>query len=145
MTPRDCPGCHERDARIGELQARVEDLERLRRETTYLRDEAKAERDLRSLTGESRAMKAMRLAIRQGSAADSTVLILGETGAGKELVARAIHQLSPRRERLLVAVNCAALAPSLIASELFGHEPGAFTGATRRRVGRVELAHRGTL
>jgi len=76
---------------------------------------------------------------------DSTVLILGETGTGKELVARAIHQLSPRRDRLLVAVNCAALAPGVIASELFGHEPGAFTGATRRRRGRFELAHQGTI
>src|SRR5262249_104934 len=143
--PRECPGCNDRDARIAELQARVEELERLRRESAYLRDEAKTERDLRSLTGESRAMKAVRLAIRQVAGADSTVLILGETGTGKELVARAIHQLSPRRDRLLVAVNCAALAPGLIASELFGHEPGAFTGATRRRIGRFELAHRGTL
>ena len=76
---------------------------------------------------------------------DSTVLIQGETGTGKELVARGIHQVSPRRDRLLVSVHCAALAPNLVASELFGHEAGAFTGATRRRVGRFELAHRGTL
>src|SRR5262249_20154032 len=143
--PRECPGCNDRDARIAELQARVADLERLRQESAYLRDEAKAERDLRFLTGESRAMKAVRLAIQQVARTDSTALILGETGTGKELVARAIHQLSPRRDRLLVAVNCAALAPGLIASELFGHEPGAFTGATRRRIGRFELAHRGTL
>jgi formate hydrogenlyase transcriptional activator len=131
--------------RIADLEARLADLERLRRESAFLRDEAKAERDLRFLTGESPAMKAVRLAIRQVAATDSTALILGETGTGKELVARAIHQLSPRRDRLLVAVNCAALAPGLIASELFGHEPGAFTGATRRRTGRFELAHRGTL
>jgi formate hydrogenlyase transcriptional activator len=72
-------------------------------------------------------------------------LILGETGSGKELVARAIHQLSPRRDHLLVTVNCAALAPGVITSELFGHEQGAFTGATRRRPGRFELAHQGTI
>lgn len=90
-------------------------------------------------------MKAVRLAIQQVAPTDSTVLIVGETGTGKELVARAIHQLSARRERLLVAVNCAALAPGLLQSELFGHEAGAFTGATRQRTGRFELAHDGTL
>src|SRR5205807_6651634 len=121
------------------------ELERFRQETAFLRGEAKTERDLRLLTGESQAMKAVRLAIQQVAQTDSTVLVLGETGTGKELVARAIHQLSPRRDRLLVAVNCASFAPGLIASELFGHEPGAFTGATRRRTGRFELAHRGTL
>src|SRR5205823_1366610 len=105
----------------------------------------KTDRDLRLLTGESRAMKAVRLAIQQVAQTGSTVLILGETGTGKELVARAIHQLSPRRDHLLVAVNCAALAPGVIASELFGHEAGAFTGATKRRLGRFELAHRGTV
>ncbi|HXG08623.1 MAG TPA: sigma 54-interacting transcriptional regulator [Gemmataceae bacterium] len=120
-----CPGCRERDARIAELQARLAELERFQRETAYLRDEARAERDLRPLTGESPAMKAVRRAIQQVAQTDSTVLILGETGTGKELVARAIHQLSPRRERLLVAVNCAALAPGVVASELFGHEQGA--------------------
>jgi formate hydrogenlyase transcriptional activator len=145
MTDPVCQGCRERDERIARLEARVADLERHGRESAYLRDEAKADRDLRFLTGESRAMKAVRRAIRQVAGTDSTALILGETGTGKELVARAIHQLSPRRDRLLVAVNCAALAPGVIASELFGHEPGAFTGATRRRTGRFELAHRGTL
>src|SRR5271156_4843576 len=118
---------------------------RLASEVVYLRDEMKAERGLRSLSGESAAMKAVRRAITQVAAQDSTVLIQGETGTGKELVARAIHQVSPRRARLLVAVNCAALAPNLVASELFGHEAGAFTGATKRRVGRFELAHQGTL
>jgi formate hydrogenlyase transcriptional activator len=140
-----CPGCRERDARLADLEARNAELQRFRQETAYLRDEAKAERDLRSLTGDSPGMKAVRAAIQQVAPTDSTVLILGETGTGKELVARAIHQLSPRRERLLAAVNCAALAPGVIASELFGHEQGAFTGATRRRIGRFELAHQGTI
>jgi formate hydrogenlyase transcriptional activator len=124
---------------------RIAELERFQRESVYLRDEIKTERDLRLLTGDSPAMKAVRLAVQQVAGADSTVLILGETGTGKELVARAIHQLSPRRERLLVTVNCAALAPGVIASELFGHEAGAFTGATKRRVGRFELAQGGTI
>jgi len=76
---------------------------------------------------------------------DSTILILGETGTGKELIARAIHHLSTRRERTLVKVNCAAIPTGLLESELFGHEKGAFTGAIAQRVGRFELAHRGTL
>jgi formate hydrogenlyase transcriptional activator len=118
---------------------------RLSSEVVYLQGEIKAERGLRSLSGESAAMKAVRRAITQVAAQDSTVLIHGETGTGKELVARGIHQVSPRRARLLVTVNCAALAPNLVASELFGHEAGAFTGATRRRIGRFELAQRGTL
>ena len=145
MSDIPCPGCSEREARIAELEGRVAELQRLQRETAYLRDQSKVERDLRVLTGESEAMKGVRLAIQQVARTDSTVLIIGETGTGKELVARAIHQLSGRRERLLVAVNCAALAPGIIASELFGHEPGAFTGAAKRRIGRFELAHQGTL
>jgi formate hydrogenlyase transcriptional activator len=126
-------------------QDRVAELERFQREAVYLRDEMRTERDLRLLTGESTAMKAVRQAVQQVARTDSTVLVLGETGTGKELVARAIHQLSPRRDRLLVPVNCAALAPGVIASELFGHEAGAFTGATRRRLGRFELAQHGTI
>jgi formate hydrogenlyase transcriptional activator len=140
-----CEGCREREARIAELEARLAELERFRQETAFLRDESRAERDLRLLTGDSPAMKAVRLAVQQVARTESTVLILGETGTGKELVARAIHQLSPRRDHLLVAVNCAALAPGVIASELFGHEPGAFTGAVRRRPGRFELANQGTI
>jgi formate hydrogenlyase transcriptional activator len=145
MTVPICQGCLDRDRHIAGLEARVADLERLRREAAYLRDEARTDSDLRLLTGESRAMKAVRLAIQQVARTESTVLILGETGTGKELVGRAIHQLSPRREHLLVTVNCAALAAGVIASELFGHEPGAFTGAIRRRTGRFELAHQGTI
>ncbi|MFO0967690.1 MAG: sigma-54 dependent transcriptional regulator [Gemmataceae bacterium] len=127
------------------MQAKLTQLERLERERAYLRDEARGDRDLRFLSGESRGMKTVRLAIQQVARTESTVLILGETGTGKELVARAIHQLSGRRDRLLVTVNCAALAPSLLASELFGHEAGAFTGATKRRLGRFELAQGGSL
>src|SRR5262245_48278243 len=118
---------------------------RLASDVAYLRDELKAERGLRSLSGDSSGMKAVRRAIGQVAPTDSTVLIQGETGTGKELVARAIHQVSPRRERLMVSVNCAALAPNLVASELFGHEAGAFTGAAKKRIGRFELAHQGTL
>src|SRR5437763_16823338 len=99
MTVPSCPGCRERETRIAELEARVAELQRFRRETAYLRDEARAERDLRALTGDGPAMKAVRLAIGQVARTDSTVLVLGETGTGKELVARAIHQLSPRRDR----------------------------------------------
>jgi formate hydrogenlyase transcriptional activator len=142
MTNSSCEGCRERDARIAELKAR---LGRYEQEASFLRHESKATGDLRLLTGESQEMKAVRLAIQQVARTDSSVLIIGETGTGKELVARAIHQLSPRRDHLMVAVNCAALAPGVLASELFGHEPGAFTGATRRRIGRFELAQHGTV
>jgi formate hydrogenlyase transcriptional activator len=121
---------------IAELKAQLE------RENRYLRDEVGTPQ---GLVGDSDAMCALRQAIAQVAPTGSTVLILGETGVGKELVARAIHEMSPRRERLLVKVNCAALAPGVLTSELFGHEAGAFTGATRQRVGRFELAHGGTL
>ena len=145
MAVPPCQGCRARDARISELEGRLADMERLRRETAYLRDQARTDRNLRSLSGSSPAMKAVRLAMQQVAVTDSTVLILGETGTGKELVARGIHQLSPRRDHLLVAVNCAALAPGVIASELFGHEQGAYTGASQRRLGRFELAQHGTV
>ena len=126
-------------ARIASLEERIE------REFPYLKEAAKADRNLRTLSGDSPAMKRVRQAIGQVAATDSTVLILGETGTGKELVARAIHQLSSRRDRLMVSVNCAALSPSVLPSELFGHEAGAFTGATKRRIGRFESAQQGTL
>ncbi len=135
MDHPSCQGCRTRASRIAELEAQVSELQRFQQETAYLRAEAKTERDLRILTGESEAMKQVRLAIQQVAHTDSTVLILGETGTGKELVARAIHQLSARRDHPLVKVNCAALALGVLASELFGHEQGAFTGATRKRLG----------
>jgi formate hydrogenlyase transcriptional activator len=128
------------------LGTRLTDLQkRFEGEVHYLRDEIKNERSLRTLTGDSQPMRAVRLAIQQVAQTDSTVLILGETGTGKELVARGIHQLSRRRDHLLVTVNCAALNANIVTSELFGHEAGAFTGATRRRVGRFELADGGTI
>ena len=117
----------------------------LEQENFYLRDEIKTEHDFTNLIGEGRAMQESRKAIQQVANTNSTVLILGETGTGKELIARAIHELSPRKEHLLVKVNCAALAPGVITSELFGHEQGAFTGAMKRRLGRFELAQHGSI
>lgn len=117
----------------------------LEEQNVYLRDEIKTTHDFGNIVGDSLAIRRVRAAIAQVAHTDSTVLILGETGTGKELVAWAIHEVSSRSAQLLVKVNCAALAPSLIASELFGHEAGAFTGATERRVGRFELAQRGSI
>src|SRR6266849_346648 len=97
------------------------------------------------IIGHSPALKSALMEVERVAPTDSTVLVLGETGTGKELIARSIHKISPRRQHLLVKVNCAALAPGVIASELFGHEAGAFTGATKRRQGRFEIAHRGSL
>ncbi len=129
-------------AAYGEIDRLKADLEQ---QNAYLRDEIRVDRDFDDIIGESSAMQQVRLAVEQVAEADSTVLIVGETGTGKELIARAIHEHSRRREKLLVKVNCAALAPGLIASELFGHETGAFTGATDRRIGRFELAHGGSI
>ncbi len=117
----------------------------LQQQNIYLRDEIRTDKDFGNIIGDSRAMQQVRVAIEQVAQTDSTVLILGETGTGKELIARAIHDFSSRRDELLVKVNCASLAPNLIPSELFGHEAGAFTGAIERRRGRFELAHRGSI
>ena len=99
----------------------------------------------RPLVGASPALDAVRRAVGRVAPTDATVLILGETGTGKELVARAIHDASRRLDKAFVPVSCAAFAPGLVASELFGHEAGAFTGAVKRRLGRFETAHGGTL
>jgi transcriptional regulator with GAF, ATPase, and Fis domain len=101
--------------------------------------------EVRLLVGTSPGLEAVRRAVARVAPTDATVLILGETGTGKELVARSVHEQSPRRGRAFVPVSCVALAPGLITSELFGHEAGAFTGAGKRRVGRFEQAHGGTL
>lgn len=129
-------------AAYGEIDRLKEELQQ---QNVYLRDELHTEHDFDNIIGQSRGMQQLRVAIEQVALTDATVLILGETGTGKELIARAIHDASERRENLLVKVNCAALAPSLIASELFGHEVGAFTGATQRRIGRFELSHHGSI
>jgi transcriptional regulator with GAF, ATPase, and Fis domain len=119
--------------------------DRFGEENVYLRNEAKLERHFREIVGRSDAVRTVLRKIEHVAATDATVLITGETGTGKELVARAIHRESPRRDRPLVKVNCAALPPTLIESELFGHEKGSFTGAVGRKVGRFELADGGTL
>jgi transcriptional regulator with GAF, ATPase, and Fis domain len=126
------------------LKQALEENRRLRRQVeadyVYLRDELTLEHNYEDIIGQSDAIKSVLLSVEQVAPTDVSVLILGETGTGKELIARAIHHASRRSARPLVKVNCAALAPSLIESELFGHEKGAFTGADKRRVGRFELA-----
>ena len=118
---------------------------KLASEKLYLEDEIRTEHNFEELIGESPAFKRILKQVETVAATDSSVLIRGETGTGKELLARAIHNLSPRRERTLVKVNCSAIPTGLLESELFGHERGAFTGAITQRIGRFELAHRGTL
>ncbi len=118
---------------------------RLQEEKIYLQEEIKTDYNFEEIVGESRILKKMLKAVETVARTDSTVLLLGETGTGKELIARAIHHLSPRKDRTLVKVNCAALPAGLIESELFGHEKGAFTGALSRKIGRFELADKGTI
>ena len=117
----------------------------LEAENIYLQEEIKLAHNVNEIIGESQAIKYVLFKIEQVSQTDTTTLILGETGTGKELVARAIHNQSERKNRPLVKVNCAALSGSLIESELFGHEKGAFTGASARKIGRFELADGATL
>jgi PAS domain S-box-containing protein len=117
----------------------------LTRETEYLREELAALGGFDEMLGRSDALRAVLEAVRQVAPTDATVLVLGETGTGKELVARAIHAASGRRTRPLVKVNCAAIPAALVESEFFGHEKGAFTGATQRRDGRFALADGGTI
>ena len=124
---------------IADLKARLE------RENVYLREEIQTQHDFDEIVGTSPVLRRVLEQVDRVAAADSTVLIQGETGTGKELLARAIHGRSPRRERPLIKVNCAALPGGLVESELFGHVKGAFTGALQRRVGRFELADGGTL
>jgi len=119
--------------------------DRLEAENTYYREKIQAVEGSSELLGHSDPMKYLLFRIRQVAPADTTVLIQGETGTGKELVAEAIHALGPRKDRPLVKINCAALPPNLAESELFGHEKGAFTGAQSQRKGRFELADGATL
>jgi formate hydrogenlyase transcriptional activator len=119
--------------------------ERLQHENVALREEIDNSSMFEEIVGTSPALKAVLSRISKVAPSDSTVLITGETGTGKELVARAIHRISDRASRAFVSVNCAAIPRDLIASELFGHEKGSFTGATQQRLGRFELANGGTL
>lgn len=111
----------------------------------YLEEELNTEAEFEEIIGESVGLKRVLKHVETVSATDVTVLILGETGTGKEVIARAIHQLSPRNAHVMVKLNCAAIPAGLLESELFGHEKGAFTGALDRKIGRLELAHEGTL
>jgi formate hydrogenlyase transcriptional activator len=111
----------------------------------HLNDERQSENDMHGIIGSGPVLKAVLDQIRVVAPADSTVLIQGETGTGKELLARAVHKLSPRRDAPFVILNCAAVPAGLLESELFGHERGAFTGALTQRIGRFELANGGTL
>src|SRR5229473_691514 len=123
----------------------TEARDRLAEKTFYLENEIRLEHNFEEIIGNSQPLKAVLESVRIVAPADSTVLIQGETGTGKEVIARAIHNLSPRKGHAFVKVNCAAIPSGLLESELFGHEKGSFTGAIAQRIGRFELAHKGTL
>ena len=125
--------------RIAELR------DQLSQEKRYLEDEINLENRYEDIVGESKGLRQVLKEIETVAPTNATVLIQGETGTGKELLARAIHRLSPRNERTFIKLNCAAIPAGLLESELFGHEKGAFTGAIARKMGRLELAHEGTL
>jgi len=119
--------------------------DRLELENAYLQEAIAEERGFEGIVGESPALRAVLRKVQQVAPVETTVLLTGETGTGKELIARALHQGSPRRDRPLVKVNCGAIPQGVVESELFGHEKGAFTGALQRRIGRFEVADKGTL
>src|SRR6266481_4102212 len=123
--------------------AELED--KLAQEKLYLEDEIRGEMDFEGIVGQSSALRHVLSLVETVAPSDSTVLLLGETGTGKELIARAIHERSRRKDRTLVRLNCAAIPSGLLESELFGHERGAFTGAITLKIGRLELADQGTL
>ncbi len=118
---------------------------RLVAEYLFLKEELAARRGLPEIVGSAPALKAVSLAVRRAAGGDVTVLFEGESGTGKELFARAVHALSPRSQRPLVAINCAAIPEGLLETELFGHERGAFTGASGRKMGKFEVADGGTI
>jgi len=127
------------------FQQVAETQKKLTEEKLYLEEELSTDYNFEEIIGDSPGLKRVLKQVETVAPTDATVLILGETGTGKELIARAIHHLSTRRERTFVKLNCAAIPSGLLESELFGHERGAFTGAISQKVGRLELAHRGTL
>ncbi len=132
-----------------DLKKALQEVERLKNrlqeENIYLQQEIKLTYNFEEIISQNKEFKKVLGKVEQVASTDATVLILGETGTGKELIARAVHHISARRDRPLVKVNCAALPPNLIESELFGHERGAFTGALARKIGRFELADKGTI
>ena len=141
---------------VSELKQAEEGLQKMLRETeriknrlliehAYLREEIKIQYNFEEMVGESVAFKRSLQDLHRVALSDVSVLIVGETGTGKELLARAVHDLSRRKDRPLIKLNCGGMSPGLVESELFGHERGAFTGATQRRIGRFELADKGTL
>ncbi|MCB9865494.1 MAG: sigma 54-interacting transcriptional regulator [Phycisphaerales bacterium] len=119
--------------------------DKLAKEKAYLEEEVRTEHDFGDIVGENATLKAILKQVETVAPTDSAVLIHGETGTGKELIARAVHDLSPRSGRTFMKLNCAAIPTGLLESELFGHEKGAFTGAISQKIGRFELAHQGTL
>jgi transcriptional regulator with GAF, ATPase, and Fis domain len=119
--------------------------ERLESENAYLQDELRMDLGFEHIVGNSPALRAVLRKVQQVASVETTVLLTGETGTGKELIARVIHEGSPRKDRAMIKVNCGAIPQNLVESELFGHEKGAFTGAVQRRIGRFELADNGTL
>ena len=133
-------------ARLRELSDRLQAAkDKLAHEKSYLENQIQTELGFEEIIGQSPTLRSVLDNVRVVAPTDSTVLILGETGTGKELVARSVHKLSARRDRTFIKLNCAAVPSGLLESELFGHEKGAFTGAISQKVGRIELADKGTL
>ena len=130
---------------LEERKNAAREMDELQRQNSYLREEIQSVHNFEEIVGASPSLRRVLEQVSLVAATDSSVLVYGETGTGKELIARAIHARSGRKDRPLVKVNCAALPAGLVESELFGHEKGAFTGATERRIGRFELAHGGTI
>ena len=148
LSPMDTMGGRVVLSVIRDLSEKVEAqeaLERKEQEKRYLEEELHTEHGFEDIVGDSPILRRVLKQVETVAATDVTVLILGETGTGKDLIARSIHNLSSRRERTLVKLNCAAIPTGLLESELFGHERGAFTGAISQKIGRLELAHQGTL
>ncbi|MGH9392637.1 MAG: sigma-54-dependent transcriptional regulator, partial [Terriglobales bacterium] len=132
-------------AHLSLLLRRAIAQQQLQRENVLLKEEFSARYGFPKIIGEHESMRRAAAALQRIAATDTTALLLGESGTGKELFARAIHQLSPRSQQPFVAINCAAIPETLVETELFGHERGAFTGANARKLGKFELAHHGTI